>query len=127
MDSIKDKYPDLFKKSNLVFGIECDDGWLDLIDAVCAVAASNTKELPTIRQIKEKFGTLRFYADGITPELRGAIRVAEALSAKTCEHCGNKGRTRAIRKWFSTLCRPCAVEKYSEEDISMYEETHKSK
>lgn len=94
----------------------------DKIEACKAEVVQAIKELPSFLQIKEKFGTLRIYAGGASPELQGAIRLAEILSASTCEYCGCKGIKRRLRGWISTLCRNCAVEKYTEEAVLEYEE-----
>jgi hypothetical protein len=43
------------------------DGWFDLIDALCSQIdrAIELGAAPVrVRQVKEKFGTLRFYCDG---------------------------------------------------------------
>lgn len=58
-------------------------------------------------QIKEKFGELRVYTGGITPEGRQAIRDAEELSYRTCEICGAPGAPRQ-GGWIQTLCDKCA-------------------
>lgn len=55
-------------------------------------------------QVKEKFGTLRFYYDGQRSEyIRGLVAMAEAMSAVTCEVCGSPGTLRGGR-WRRTLC-----------------------
>lgn len=59
--------------------------------------------LPTIVQIKEKFGGLRFYVDGGTTEHHNYISFAEALSNRTCEVCGAPGEHRNDG-WVKTLC-----------------------
>jgi hypothetical protein len=56
-----------------------------------------------IEQVKEKFGTLRFYYDGGDAVVDGMVRMAEALSAVTCEQCGSPGHTREGR-WIRSLC-----------------------
>lgn len=60
-----------------------------------------------ISQIKEKFGTLRYYVGSMTKEGYALIDAAEAESAKTCEECGHPGK---LRKggWLKTLCDGCA-------------------
>jgi hypothetical protein len=50
-----------------------------------------------VLQIKEKFGTLRFYWDGTlsseaTAQVEEAIALAEARSACTCELCDAEGQ-----------------------------------
>lgn len=56
-----------------------------------------------IHQIKEKFGGLRFYYDGGDSEISGMVRMAEAWADKTCEVCGNLGKSRS-GGWVRTLC-----------------------
>ena len=65
-----------------------------------------------ILQIKEKFGTLRFYycwdndhfvPDEACDEFQKMVDKAEKLSAKTCENCGMPGRIRG-KQWVKTLC-----------------------
>jgi hypothetical protein len=54
-------------------------------------------------QVKEKFGTLRFYCDGSDDTIQGMISIAESMSARLCEECGNRARTRG-GSWIRTLC-----------------------
>lgn len=54
-------------------------------------------------QVKEKFGTLRFYVYGSDKYCDGVISMAEALSGVTCEVCGNSGKTNNSG-WLKTLC-----------------------
>src|ERR1700709_2750822 len=70
-----------------IFGIECDDGWLELIAELIRelIQAGWTRE---IRQIKEKFGGLRFYADGLNDNRVDLIDEYANRSFATCEICG---------------------------------------
>jgi hypothetical protein len=54
-------------------------------------------------QVKEKFGTLRFYYDGGDDVIQGMVRMAESMSAVMCEDCGAPGRLRE-GSWVRTLC-----------------------
>lgn len=54
-------------------------------------------------QVKEKYGTLRFYYNGGDDYIRGLESMAESISACTCEKCGNQGRIRG-RGWLYTAC-----------------------
>jgi hypothetical protein len=60
-------------------------------------------------QVKEKFGTLRFYYGGGDDVVRGIERMAESMSAVTCETCGAPGVTRS-GGWIQTLCDTHAAE-----------------
>jgi ribosomal protein S27E len=61
-------------------------------------------------QVKEKFGTLRFYAQGGNECTHGMIQMAEAMSAVTCEMCGAPGTTGG-KGWIRTLCARHHMEK----------------
>jgi len=63
----------------------------ELLDQVVAV------------QVKEKFGTLRFYYNGGDNYIDGLVCMAESMSAVTCEVCGNPG-TGHDGGWIRTLC-----------------------
>ncbi len=66
--------------------------------------------LPELVQVKEKFGGLRFYADGGSSELQAQIELAEAMSYRTCETCGAPGVPRR-GGWIRTLCDAHAAER----------------
>jgi len=56
-----------------------------------------------VDQVKEKFGTLRFYYHGGDDFVDGVVRMAEAMTAVTCETCGDVGKCRS-GGWIRTLC-----------------------
>jgi len=58
----------------------------------------------TADQVKEKFGTLRFYYTGGNEFVRGLVAMAESMSAVTCETCGKPGK-RVGGGWVTTLCQ----------------------
>jgi len=69
-------------------------------------------------QVKEKYGTLRFYYYGGDDYCHGVESMAESMSAKTCEDCGNTGKLLA-QGWHRTLCETHAKEQgydWDEED-----------
>lgn len=93
------------------FGFECGDGWFDLIHwlsgEITRVAEGEGRtesEWPKAIQVKEKFGELRFYADGLSPAMAEAVDRAEEASLGTCELCGGGGRLRREAGWMTTLC-----------------------
>lgn len=97
------------------FGIECDDGWYDLIEAMCHEIQSDinyklNNQIPITQvvatQIKEKFGGLNFYYEGGDDFTDGIVTLAENLSYKICETCGNKGETKG-KHWLKTTCNAC--------------------
>lgn len=58
----------------------------------------------TVEQVKEKYGTLRFYVSQYTHTIGALIHMAESMSAKTCETCGAPGKMTG-RGWLSVRCR----------------------
>ena len=76
-------------------GIECGDGWYDLIDDTLSRieqhCATNGSGLPAITQIKEKFGSLRIYLTPTTDAFMSILTAAERKSATICEQCGRPG------------------------------------
>lgn len=81
---------------------ECGEGWLPLIQE-CIEKLIKIGWNKEILQIKEKFGGLRFYTNGINDEMRKIIVEAMEKSYKTCEICGEEGTVRNNR-WVRTLC-----------------------
>jgi hypothetical protein len=86
------------------------DGWRDLLERACVrIRAAVQADAGTFHaaQIKEKFGTLRFYWEGALSQeamalVEEAIDLAEARSACTCEICGEPGRL--YGGWVTTRC-----------------------
>jgi len=70
-----------------------------------------------VTTIKEKFGGLRFYHNGVShPESEmkshmamGAIQQAEEVSRSVCEECGDAAELQQ-RGWLRTLCGECSSE-----------------
>lgn len=62
---------------------------------------------PRASQVKEKFGTLRFYMSHSKDEINKIIRIAEDKSEITCEICGNTGETHSDHGWIRTMCKQC--------------------
>jgi hypothetical protein len=78
------------------------------------------QKLPKVAQIKEKFGTLRFYIDNGNEVSNAIVHYAELMSEVTCEVCGNAGRTYEMG-WHKTLCREHAIQRYGLEKVEKYE------
>jgi len=75
-------------------------GWSTLIDTIY----DNLRPETYVMQVKEKFGGLRFYVGGATPEEFEVIDKAEADSYTICEECGKPGILREDLGWILTLC-----------------------
>jgi hypothetical protein len=61
------------------------------------------ENLPVISDIKEKFGTLRFYADNADERVHSLIEFAEEMSGVMCEVCGKPGSI-DDNGWIKTHC-----------------------
>jgi hypothetical protein len=128
------KYPKMFVNRNksmqetcMYWGFECSDGWFDLIDKLCESIQSyidNNSHAPdriipqvTVDQVKEKFGTLRFYTTGGDRLIDGMIWFAESMSGRICETCGAPGKTRG-KGYIYTACNEHAKEGDKDDDLS---------
>ena len=106
-------------ETTMCWGFECGDGWFNIINQLCANIQHhidwknrNEEVVPqvTVDQVKEKFGSLRFYFTGGDEYIRGMATMAESMSGVTCEQCGNPGST-VGRGWLTTLCEKHAEER----------------
>ena len=130
------KYPDLFsnrtkspRESCMAWGIECNNGWYELLASVCwrifqhernisdRIRIRNKDLMPNDQsdmeyipvkfdQIKEKYGGLRVYYSGGDNYIRGVVSMAEEYSYKVCGVCGNAGKPNK-GGWITTLCESC--------------------
>ena len=105
---VKDCYT-VFPKGRLY--LECNSGWLNILYTTSKkIHDINIKHGINCQavQIKEKFGTLRYYVTGANDEQYKVIEEAEQLSEVTCEECGSTGdhvKTQGPG-WIRTICRP---------------------
>ena len=107
INTLIDKYPKLL--SDLYFGVECGDGWFDLINTLCEdIIRVDPTAIAT--QVKEKFGTLRFYVSAAEDEVFDLIDKAECVSGSICEQCGEPGKRASNNMWLKTLCKKCTID-----------------
>ena len=135
------------------FGCEMGDGWYELLRDMCKeiMESYQKAEKPVnlvVDQIKEKFGTLRFYyhfegqpqtlhafdflggpslrfqqeKNSLQKEIADAVRKAEKCSGTVCEKCGKSGRLRKDLRWVLTLCDDCYSKRISQKRISLQKE-----
>ena len=121
-----EKYPKMMvnrnkdmKETCMCWGFECGDGWFNILDQLMSNIQHhidwNNKNFEkgytqykqvsqvTLDQVKEKFGTLRFYYTGGDDEISGMVRMAESMSSVVCEECGAPGQRRG-GGWIYTAC-----------------------
>ncbi|MBA3857952.1 MAG: hypothetical protein C0507_13695 [Cyanobacteria bacterium PR.3.49] len=73
------------------------------VEAIIVAMPEKERKKFRVKQVKEKFGTLRFYMGVAHDAIRAAIDRAEQESAQTCEDCGKPGKVRS-GGWISVLC-----------------------
>lgn len=117
-DVLVERHPDLFKVGTdhrIPGHPTVDDGWQDLVERAVTRIAAAVVGAPggclQIVQIKEKFGTLRLYRragagfrHAMGDAVQGAVDLAEARSACTCERCGEPGRLYRDAGVYQTAC-----------------------
>lgn len=123
------------------FGMEFGDGWYQLMDDLCqeiadAFQAEGQEVNIVIDQIKEKYGSLRFYyhferepipihafdilgpkgvsgarimpkGNSLSNKIAEIVSRYESKSKKVCEICGRDGVLRNELPWIRTLCDEC--------------------
>ena len=88
LEGFREHYPAIFSRCR---SFACGDGWFDLLDHLCKQitdAVEAGAPVVTAIQVKEKFGTLRFYVSGGDATTNALIDAAVAQSGSTCEQCG---------------------------------------
>ena len=136
------KYPSIFREVGgepnqtcMAFGIECGNGWHDLIDLLCDSITHHVESAnqlyPQLKfavvaaQIKEKYGGLRFYVDYVYDHellqdadamkrinkhidtITGMIHMVERMSIRTCETCGGKCKPDLQSPFPRAECEAC--------------------
>lgn len=86
----------------------------ELLDRLNAQLEEAVKKIPVAVQVKEKFGTLRFYVNGAADEQYNYISFAEAMSGRVCETCGTTKDVFQTSGWIKTTCKACSAEEWEE-------------
>ncbi len=107
------EFPLLYEDINL----ECGNGWYDLIHGLSEklyplmIASRMTVNeydvYPSVAQVKEKYGSLRFYMNVATDEMMDLIFEAEDRSQEICEICGQEGNINHSKYWLEARCKTC--------------------
>jgi len=122
-DILFNKYDSIFSDRNkssdqtrMCDGICTGDGWFKLIDDLCAdisMVANCGEFCVTAKQVKQKFGQLRFYyrvEGSCTVSARRIldciVSSAEERSVLICEYCGGYATTRTSGL-YSNVCEQC--------------------
>jgi hypothetical protein len=119
---LSEKYPKIFVNRNsgesrypIAWGLACGDGWFNILDTACSLIQARcdrmqereAKDTQVVAlQVKEKFGSLRFYVMGGDDYTDGIVATVESLSNKICEDCGDVGEL-YTNGWWVTQCEKC--------------------
>ena len=114
---VKD-FPGIFRdyrgdpmKTCMAFGLEIGDGWEPLIRKLCTAIIEAGGDDVVADQVKEKWGSLRFYYHGGNEKVYALVDEAERQSAHICEACGSvidvECRCDKGGYWVRTLCLKC--------------------
>ena len=97
LNALPISHPRVFAAGQLTWGFEHGDGWCELLGTLCEVVDSMLSENPeatiSTLQVKEKFGSLRFYyrchnvSEDLAMRIRNAVHLAEKSSSHICERC----------------------------------------
>ena len=94
-----------------------DNGWRQAFgERMCeeirnALIEDNCLEEYRISQIKEKYGTLRWYDFGTTQKVYDIVAKYEYISGFICQNCGRPyAKEFNTGGWICTLCENCASE-----------------
>lgn len=143
------KYPKIFaehggkiSETPMAFGIQHGDGWYDILDSLCYEIQNevdwvirdrpDTKFRCVAEQVKEKYGTLRFYVryeydPDILPreldrlaksmdKISGMIAMAERMSSRVCESCGGNSYPDFSAPFPRNECDACEALRYDATD-----------
>jgi hypothetical protein len=123
-EQMETRFPKMFEEG--YGGFACGEGWWPILEALCVNIQGHidwknktrarllednpyNHDIPdeveqvVVRQIKEKFGGLRFYYEGGDNEISGMVQMAESWASHSCETCGAPGKKRE-GGWIRTLC-----------------------
>ena len=124
------KYPKIFRQRDLqpsetamCWGLECSEFWFPIIDRLCAKIQAYVDDKYSkllhdavqieATQVKEKFGSLRFYYEPYDQQVEEFILEAEIETEKTCCRCGTMENVKMTKSgWVQPLCPKCTKEYY---------------
>lgn len=86
---------------------ECGAGWYGVIaDLITDLHLMGWDGY--ISQVKQKFGTMRFYTGSVSEEMFKVIQKYEEKCNEICEVCGKEDVDRTPKRWIQSLCKECS-------------------
>jgi hypothetical protein len=113
MDKFTQYFIDKYSK-NIPYGfyIECGEGWKELLEKAFEIIKDKDIQ---VAQIKEKFGTLRFYTEPHNYDIQTEIYKIEDESASVCESCGSRENVTREGSWIKTFCKSCREKRFKKD------------
>ena len=130
LDDLIQRHPRLFRGEFPAIASWVPEGWAPLVEELFrkleAMLDDEQAARFEIRQIKEKFGSLRVYAqlhpgpgatelsEGDAPLHQHVIRLvheAEKCTLHVCDSCGAPSEIRSFAGWMTTRCDRCLAQR----------------
>ena len=114
------KYPKIFI-SEYAVNYDIPDAWIQLVDDLCCAIQNHVDrfkrydangvhavEQVICKQMKEKFGELRFYYENGNEYISGMVNLATSISYNMCIECSSRENLGRTKGWVTTMCKSCA-------------------
>ena len=126
LDDLIQRHPRIFRGEFPAIASWLPEGWAPLVeelfDAIEALLDDGQAMRLEIRQIKEKFGSLRVYTQlhpspgsdelseadvALHRQVMRLVQAAEKRSSLLCDACGAPSELRSLAGWMTTRCDRC--------------------
>lgn len=112
------KYPKIFTSGD-AWRYDIPEAWIQLVDDLCNAIQQHVDnyrrydnghvvEQVICKQMKEKFGELRFYYEGGNDFISGMVNLATSISYNMCIECSSREDLGRTKVWVTTMCKSCA-------------------
>ena len=123
-DQLFEKYPKIFRQKDLPMtqtamcwrfdGVP--DSWYTILDVLCGLIQchvdSGKISQVEATQVKEKFGSARFYTNTCDEVIDAYIEFAEWMTGRICSRCGSDQDVSCKKTgWVNYLCANCQKDK----------------
>ena len=130
LDDLIQRHPRLFRGEFPAIASWVPEGWAplleELFDAIEALLDDGQAARLEIRQIKEKFGSLRVYTQlhpspgstelsdadvALHRQVMRLVHEAEKRTLRVCDSCGAPSEIRSFAGWMTTRCDRCLAQR----------------
>lgn len=108
------EYPQLYKGNYISFDLQ--PGWQEVLHNLSRSIVTLLANQPLVAakfrvlQVKDKFGSLRFYYTPHDRHIQMVVDAAENASKKLCFGCGERGTQKQCNGVLVTACDSCVLE-----------------